>query len=87
MCIRDRDTGSAGKTAIAPQMRINAESNEWEISTDNGTTWTSTGIKATGEKGDSMFSAIDTNNGDYVCLLYTSILYLYPYCCQVGRIG
>ena len=60
------DTGSAGKTAIAPQMRINAESNEWEISTDNGTTWTSTGIKATGEKGDSMFSAIDTNNGDYV---------------------
>ena len=60
------DTGSAGKTAIAPQMRINADTNEWEISTDNGTTWTSTGIKATGENGDSMFSAIDTNNGDYI---------------------
>lgn len=44
--------GEKGDDAIAPQVRINADSNEWEISTDGGTTWTSTGVKATGEKGE-----------------------------------
>ena len=48
------DTGvkAQGEDAIAPQVRINADSNEWEISTDGGATWTSTGVKATGEKGE-----------------------------------
>lgn len=44
--------GDAGEDAVAPQVRINADSNEWEISTDGGATWTSTGVKATGEKGE-----------------------------------
>ena len=35
-----------------PRLRINAESNEWEVSYDEGQTWTSLGVKATGEKGD-----------------------------------
>ncbi len=38
--------------AIAPQVRINTDTNEWEISTDSGKTWKSTGVKATGEKGE-----------------------------------
>lgn len=66
-------TGNDGATAIAPQVRINSTTNEWEISKDGGSTWTSTGVKATGSagaagttgaKGDSMFSAVtyDTNS-------------------------
>jgi Leucine-rich repeat (LRR) protein len=67
--------GDKGADAIAPQVRINPDSNEWEISVDGGTTWTSTGVKATGDKGDtgatgaqgdSMFSDIDNTNEDYV---------------------
>lgn len=46
------EDGDAGASAIAPQVRINAGTNEWEISTDGGATWTSTGVQATGEKGD-----------------------------------
>ncbi|MFQ8862029.1 leucine-rich repeat protein [Alistipes putredinis] len=69
------DKGDKGADAIAPQVRINTDTNEWEISTDGGTTWASTGVKATGnkgntgaqgEKGDSMFSSIDNSNEAYV---------------------
>mgnify|MGYP004531785435 FL=1 len=69
------DKGDKGEDAITPQVRINTDTNEWEISTDNGTTWVSTGVKATGEKGDtgaqgdkgdSMFSNIDNSNEAYV---------------------
>lgn len=61
--------GEAGKDAVAPQVRINPTSNEWEISTDGGKTWKSTGVKATGatgpqgpqgKPGDSIFSGVDT---------------------------
>ena len=67
--------GDKGADAIAPQVRINADTNEWEISADGGKTWNSTGVKATGdkgntgaqgEKGDSMFSNIDNSNEAYV---------------------
>ena len=34
-----------------PRLRINAESNEWEVSYDEGQTWTSLGVKATGADG------------------------------------
>lgn len=46
-------TGGQGSAGISPQIRIDAETNEWEISLDSGTTWTSTGVKATGEKGET----------------------------------
>ena len=45
--------GSAGTDAIAPRVRINTDTNLWEISTDGGKTWTSTGVKATGDKGNT----------------------------------
>ena len=46
-----RANGLDGTGAIAPQVRINPSTNEWEVSTDGGTTWNSTGVKATGNDG------------------------------------
>lgn len=75
---QDGTDGLNGKDAIAPQVRINAATNEWEISTDKGLTWTSTGVKATGEKGDkgetgdkgekgdAVFSRIDVSDPNHV---------------------
>jgi len=51
---QDGADGTPGKdnlTAIIPQTRINNVTNEWEISTDGGTTWTSTGVKGNGIDG------------------------------------
>lgn len=45
-------TGDKGTDAIAPQVRIDTDTNEWEISTDGGIAWTSTGVKATGDEGE-----------------------------------
>ncbi len=45
------DNGGAGTSANAPRVQINSTTNEWEISTDGGRTWVSTGVKATGEDG------------------------------------
>ena len=36
---------------ITPQLRINETTNEWEVSYDNGGSWASLGVKATGENG------------------------------------
>ena len=44
--------GEKGNDGISPKIKINPITNEWEISTDNGLTYVSTEIKATGEKGD-----------------------------------
>lgn len=63
---RVRATGLDGNDAVAPQMRINPTTGEWEISTDGGAIWTSTGISARGEKGESIFADIDTSNPSYV---------------------
>ena len=41
---------SAG--AAAPRLRIHPETDEWEVSYDEGPTWTALGVKATGMKGD-----------------------------------
>lgn len=61
----DGTDGTDGRDAIAPQVRINEESNEWEISTDGGQTWKSTGVEATGEDGDSFFKDVEEED-DYV---------------------
>ena len=58
-------------TGVAPQIRINADTDEWEISTDGGNTWVTTGVKATGDKGDrgdAIFApdGIDTSKFYYV---------------------
>ena len=45
------DTGAAGKDGVTPLFRVNLETNKWEISYDNGNTWTAY-VQATGDKGD-----------------------------------
>ena len=57
------EKGEDGDDAIAPRVRINEKTNMWEISTDDGTTWTSTEVEAT---GDSFFQSVDTSKEDYV---------------------
>lgn len=42
-----------GEDAVAPKVRINPTTGEWETSVDNGKTWQTTHVKAEGEKGDT----------------------------------
>ena len=44
--------GQNGQDGVTPQLRINPTTLMWEVSYDNGTTWTSLGVKAQGDKGD-----------------------------------
>ncbi len=46
------DKGDKGEAGVTPLLRVNAETNMWEISYDNGISYTSLGIQATGDKGD-----------------------------------
>ena len=60
--------GENGKDAVAPQVRINETSKEWEISTDGGEIWNSTGVTAEGKntESNSLFKSVDTSNDEYV---------------------
>ena len=74
------ENGENGTDAIAPQVRINDTTKEWEISTDGGNSWVSTGIVAEGKdgtngsngsngsNGDSIFKSVDTSNSNYVLI-------------------
>ena len=44
-------SGEKGDDGITPLLKINSKSNEWEVSYDNGFSWTSLNVKATGETG------------------------------------
>ena len=46
---KDGQDGQDGKDGVSPRIRINTSTSEWEISTDEGLTWDSTGVKASGE--------------------------------------
>ena len=48
---RDGKDGVDGKDGITPQLRINEDTNMWEISYDEGKTWESLGVVATGSDG------------------------------------
>ena len=45
----DGKDGADGKDGITPMLRINVETNYWEVSYDNGESWSSLGVKATGD--------------------------------------
>ena len=80
--LKDKDgnyvaiNGRPGQAGVTPKMQINKDTNEWEVSYDNGNTWTSTGVKATGPQGpqgnpgqggaagDSFFAGV-SKDGDY----------------------
>lgn len=48
---QDGKDGKDGKDGVTPQVRINGDG-IWEISTDGGLTWQSTGTPATGKDGE-----------------------------------
>lgn len=63
--------GEDGADAIAPQIRINDQTRMWEISTDGGNTWVSTGqssVGAPGETADSFFSGVNVENEEFVII-------------------
>ena len=77
------EPGTPGNDAVAPQVRINDTTKEWEISTDGGETWVSTGVVAEGKdgengangsngtngaNGDSLFTKVDASHPDYVII-------------------
>ena len=73
--------GQQGAAGITPRIRINEQTREWEYSTDEGVSWTSTGVVAEGkagaagdkgDNGDSFFSSIDTSDDDYVVFTLAS---------------
>ena len=43
--------GASGTNGKTPKMRVNATNNHWEVSYDEGATWTDTGVNATGAQG------------------------------------
>ena len=56
----DGADGAKGEDGISPKVQINAVTNEWEISVNNGLSWTSTGVKAMGTDGKD---GVDGKNG------------------------
>ena len=65
------ETGNKGTDAIAPQVRINEDTGFWEISTDGGNLWNSTGVKATGDAGDSFFQKAPELSEDNLYYIFT----------------
>lgn len=75
-------------SGIAPQVRINSDK-IWEISTDGGQTWKSTGVPATGEKGDTgdaLFADIDytTDLESVTFTLADGTVLVIPRCMELG---
>ena len=46
------EAGAAGSKGETPKLQVNETTGNWEVSYDNGTTWTDLGVKAQGEKGE-----------------------------------
>ena len=55
--------GINGEDAVAPQVRINDTTKIWEISTDGGNTWVSTGVVAEGKDGANGTNGENGTNG------------------------
>ena len=65
-----KSSGESGAGASsAPQLRINDETNEWEVSYDDGATWESLGVKATGEDGVGIAGISINGNGELIITL------------------
>lgn len=70
--LEDGEGNKMPVTTTAPQIRINEKTNEWEISSDGGKTWESTGVCASGEStGEtSLFSEV-SDDDDYAYFTLT----------------
>ena len=56
---RNGTDGASGKT---PKLQINSTTNYWEVSYDDGGTWTSLDVKATGPQGSPGFDPVITTS-------------------------
>ena len=77
--------GKDGKDGITPQIRINSETAEWEVSYDNGKTWTGLGYFAEAKKdtgfeglkisilGDSISTYTNASNGTAATITNSTI--------------
>lgn len=66
--IDGRKIKAEGSDGITPQLRINSDTKEWEMSLD-GTTWTPMGVTAEGQDGDSLFSKVEDGDTEVVFTL------------------
>ncbi len=55
----DGANGTNGANGITPKLQINSTTNTWEVSYDNGATWSSLGVQATGNNGANGKSAYE----------------------------
>lgn len=55
--------GAKGDDAIAPQVQINATTNEWEISTDGGKTGNRQGLRRPGRKATEVMRYLRKRSG------------------------
>ncbi len=58
-------TGCGEMQSQTPKLRISEATNEWEVSYDDGQTWTSLGVKATGEAGANGTKVKIGENGNW----------------------
>ena len=56
-------TGCGSAKATTPRLRINPENNYWEVSYDEGATWESMGVSATGEAGKDGKDGVNGKDG------------------------
>lgn len=60
---KDGAKGDKGETGITPQLKI-GEDNLWQVSYDNGATWVSLGVKATGAAGKDGVDGLTPHIGE-----------------------
>lgn len=65
--------GPAGADGVTPQIRINQTTLFWEVSYDNGKTWTSLGVSAQGPKGDTGAPGVNGQDGTSDANLFESV--------------
>ena len=59
---KDGADGADGADGVTPQVRINEQTNQWEVSYDDGKTWTSLGVNATGKNGSNGDNAVSVSS-------------------------
>ena len=69
--IRDNDGNRIPVSGgMAPQVRINPQTGNWEISTDGGQTWEDTGMPSAGGAGEPIFKSVElSEDGKYVHII------------------
>ena len=74
--------GEDGEDAVAPQVRINPDTKEWEISSDGGVSWQSTGVVAEGgtgaDTGSGIFMDVDCSGDEVVFTLQDGTQFAVP---------